>query len=122
MITDNQDQLLKSVFAEARQELDGEVLTSRVMAKTRRVLYMLSAGVLSIAIVLVGGAWLIFGMPLLEFAVLVSQFLTMTLIDLGEGWLALVFTPLNNIASLLVVGAKGIHLAWKKLLSLSFSN
>ena len=122
MITDNQDQLLKTVFAEARQELDGEVLTSRVMAKTRRVLYMLSAGVLSIAIVLVGGAWLIFGMPLLEFAVLVSQFLTMTLIDLGEGWLALVFTPLNNIASLLVVGAKGIHLAWKKLLSLSFSN
>ena len=122
MITDNQDQLLKSVFAEARQELDGEALTSRVMAKTRRVLYMLSAGVLSIAVVLVGGVWLIFGMPLLEFAVLVSQFLTMTLIDLGEGWLALVFTPLNNIASLLVVGAKGIHLAWKKLLSLSFSN
>lgn len=122
MITDNQDQLLKSVFAEARQELDGEALTSRVMAKTRRVLYMLSAGVLSIAIVLVGGAWLLFGMPLLEFAVLVSQFLTMTLIDLGEGWLALVFTPLNNIASLLVVSAKAIHLAWKKLLSLSFTN
>lgn len=122
MITDNQDQLLKSVFAEARQELDGEALTSRVMAKTRRVLYMLSAGVLSIAIVLVGGAWLLFGMPLLEFAVLVSQFLTMTLIDLGEGWLALVFTPLNNIASLLVVSAKAMHLAWKKLLSLSFTN
>jgi hypothetical protein len=122
MITDNQDQLLQTVFAEARQDLDGEALTSRVMAKTRRVLYMLAAGVLFIAVVLVVGVWLLLGMPLLEFAVLISQFLTTTLIDLGEGWLALVFTPLNNIASLLVVGAKAIHLAWKKLLSATFSN
>ena len=122
MITDNQDQLLKSVFAEARQDLDGEALTSRVMAKTRRVLFLLAAGILSLAIILVGGAWLMFGMPLLDFAVLISQFLTMTLIDLGEGWLALVFTPLNNIASLIIIGAKAIHLGWKKLLGASFSN
>lgn len=122
MITENQDQLLQSMFAEARQDLDGEAITSKVMAKTRRVLYMLAAGVLSIAAILVVGAWLIFGMPLLEFALLISQFLTMTLIDLGEGWLALVFTPLNNIASLIIFGAKAIHLAWKKLLSASFSS
>lgn len=121
MITNNQDQLLQSVFAEARQDLDGEAITYRVMARTRRVLYMLAAGVLTIAVILVVGAWLTFGMPLLEFALLVSQFLTMTLIDLGEGWLALVFTPLNNIASLIIVSAKAIHLAWKKLLSASFS-
>jgi len=116
MITDNQDQLLQSVFAEARQNLDDEAITSRIMAKTRRVLYMLAAGVLSIAVVLAVGIWLIFGMPLLEFAVLISQFLTMTLIDLGEGWLALVFMPVNNIASLVVVTAKAIHLGWKKVL------
>lgn len=122
MITDNQDQLLKSVFAEARQDLDGEALTSQVMAKTRRVLVLLAAGVLSIAVLLVGGAWLMFGVPLLDFAVLISQFLTMTLLDLGEGWLALVFTPLNNIASLLIISAKAIHLGWKKLLGASFSN
>lgn len=122
MITDQQDQLLQSVFAEAQQDLDGEALTSQVMAKTRRVLYMLAAGILFLAVVVVTGAWLMFGMPLLEFAVLISQFLTMTLFELGEGWLALVFTPLNNIASLLVVGAKAIHLGWKKILSSSFSN
>ncbi|MBT8072735.1 MAG: hypothetical protein HKP21_03405 [Xanthomonadales bacterium] len=122
MITDNQDQSLKLVFAEARQDLDGEALTNQVMAKTRRVLVLLAAGVLSIAILLVGGAWLMFGMPLLDFAVLISQFLTITLFDLGEGWLALVFTPLNNIASLVIIGAKAVHLGWKKLLGASFSN
>ena len=117
MITDNQDQLLQSVFAEARQDLHDEALTSRVMAKTRRILYLLAAGALSIAVVLLAGAWLIFGMPLLEFAVLISQFFTMALIDLGEGWLALVLMPVNNIASLLVITAKAIHLGWKKVLS-----
>jgi len=122
MITEKQDQLLQSAFAEARQDFDGEALTSRVMARTRRVLYLLVTGVLLVALVLVLGVWLIFGLPLLEFALLVSHFLTMTLIDLGEGWLALVFTPLNNIASLIIVGAKAAHLAWKKFLGVSFSS
>lgn len=122
MITDNQEQLLQSVFAEARQDLEDETITSSIMAKTRRVLYKLAAVVLSITIVLLAGIWLVFGMPLLEFAVLISQFLTMTLIDLGEGWLALVFMPVNNIASLLVLGAKAIHMGWKRVLSASFSN
>jgi len=122
MMTNNQDQLLQSVFAEARQDLDDEVLTSSVMAKTRRVLFMLVAGALSLAIILLAGFWLIFGLPLLEFAVLISQFLTMTLVDLGEGWLALVFMPVNNIASLVVITVKAIHLGWKKLIGASFAN
>ena len=122
MITNNQDQLLQSAFAQARQDLDDEALTSQVMAKTRRVLYMLVAGVLSIVVILLAGIWLVFGMPLLEFAVLISQFLTITLIDLGEGWLALVFMPLNNIASLFIIAAKAIHLGWKKVLGASFSS
>jgi len=121
MMTNNQDQLLQSVFAEARQNLDGEALTSRVMAKTRRVLYMLVAGTLALAVVLLVGAWLIFGIPLLEFALLISQFLTMTLVDLGEGWAALVFMPVNNIASLIVITAKAIHLGWKKVTGASFA-
>jgi hypothetical protein len=120
MIIDNQDQLLQSVFAEARQDLDGAAITARVMAKTRHLLYLVIAGVLSFAAVLLAGTWLIFGLPLLEFAVLISQFLTTALVDLGEGWLALVFMPINNIASLFIVTAKTIHLGWKKIIGASF--
>lgn len=122
MIIENQDQMLQSVFAEARQDLDGEALTAKVMAKTRHLLYLLAAGGFSLAVVLLVGTWLIFGLPLLEIAVLISQFLTMTLVDLGEGWLALVLMPVNTIASVFVVTAKGIHLGWKKLVGASFSN
>lgn len=120
MIIDNQDQLLQSVFAEARQDLDGTEITARVMAKTRRQLILLATGVLGMAAVLLAGTWLIFGLPLLEFAVLISQFLTMALVDLGEGWLALVFMPINNVASVCIVTAKAIHLGWKKLIGISF--
>ena len=120
MIIENQEQMLQSVFAEARQDLDGVAITARVMAKTRRLLYLLVTGVLSLAVVLLAGAWLIFGLPLLEFAVLISQFFAMALVDLGEGWLALVFMPINNIASLSIVTAKAIHLGWKKIIGASF--
>ena len=120
MMTNNQDQLLQSVFAEARQDLDGEVLTARIMTKTRRMLYLLATGGITLALIVLAGVWLIFGIPLLEFAVLISQFLTMGLLDLGEGWLALVFMPVNNIASLIVIAAKAIHMGWKKLVSASF--
>ena len=121
MIIENQEQMLQSVFAEARQDLDGAAITARVMAKTRRLLYLVAAGVLSFAVVLLAGTWLIFGLPLLEFAVLISQFLTTALVDLGEGWLALVFMPINNIASLFIVTAKAIHLGWKKIIGASFT-
>lgn len=120
MMTDNTDQLLQSAFADARQELDGEALTKRVLAKTRQMLYLLATGGIALALVLLAGVWLILGMPLLEFAVLISQFLATALIDLGEGWLALVFMPVNSVASLVIVTAKAIHMGWKKISGASF--
>ena len=45
-------------------------------------------------------------LPLQEFALLISQILTSSLIDLGEGWLTFFLAPINNIASILVVGGK----------------
>ena len=122
MITDNTDQLLQSAFADARQELDGEALTKRVVAKTRQMLYLLATGGIALALVLLAGVWLIFGIPLLEFAVLISQFLATALIDLGEGWLALVFMPVNSVASLVIVTAKAIHMGWKKVIGASFTD
>lgn len=120
MMTNNQDQLLQTVFAEARQDLDGTAFTARIMSRTRKFLYLLALGGIAFAGMLLTGAWLIFGMPLLEFAVMISNVLTTTLIDLGEGWLALVFTPINNIASLVIITARAIHLGWKKISGASF--
>ena len=121
MMTGNRDQLLQSMFAEARRDLDGEALTARIMTKTNRLLYLLVAGGISLALMVLTGVWLMFGIPLLEFALLISQVLAMGLFALGEGWLAVVFMPVNNIASLLVITARGLHLTWKKINAASFT-
>ena len=116
MMAMNGDQMLRSMFSEVQQDLEGETLTARVVAKTRRLNYTLIAGGVFVILALLAGLWLTFGIPLLEFAVLVSEFLTTALFDLGTGWLSLVFLPVNNIASLLILTARGAHLLWKKLL------
>ena len=115
MMTEHRDPALAALFEQANRELEGEALTAQVMSRTRNRLAVMAGGaaLLTVAALLV--AWQVFAMPMLEFAVMVSQFLTNPLIDLGEGWLGLVFLPVNNLASLVVLAAKGAMLGWKKL-------
>jgi hypothetical protein len=115
MMTEFRDPLLQSVFDQARQDLDGADLTASVMSRTRRRLVTMAAGAIAISLIAALAAWSLIGISLLEFAVLVSQFLTNPLVELGEGWLALVFLPVNNLASILVAAAKLALMGWKKL-------
>lgn len=115
MMAELQNAKLESLFAEAKCDLEGDAITARVMSSTRNRLFTLLGGgaLLSLVVLLIG--WYVFAGPLLEFAVLISDVLTNPLIDLGEGWLALVLLPINNIASILVLSTKLSLLAWKKL-------
>lgn len=115
MMTELRDPMLQTLFDEANQDQEDNVLTSRILTHTRNRYYTLIGGGLLVSLVILLTAWLVFAMPLLEFAVLVSQFITNPLIDLGEGWVALAFLPINNIASLAVLIAKGALMGWKKL-------
>jgi hypothetical protein len=121
MMTEQRDPFLETLFAEARQELDGKVITTQVMARTRSVKLLLLAGGVSAALILVAGARLIFGIPLFDFAVLISQVLATPLFTLGEGWLALLLLPLNTIASLLVILFKALRIFQKKSAGMSIS-
>jgi hypothetical protein len=117
MTTDQRDPLLQALFADAEQELAGEALTARVMAKTRRRRYGVLAALAAGALLVLTATWLAFGMPLFEFAVLVSMALTTPLVDLGEGWLALLLLPLNTVAGVLLILLRGLRVAQRKLLS-----
>lgn len=115
MMTELRDPMLQTLFDEANQEQEDNVLTSRILTHTRNRYYTLIGGGLLVSLAILLTAWAVFAMPLLEFAVLVSQLITNPLIELGEGWLALAFLPVNNIASLAVLVAKGALMGWKKL-------
>ena len=115
MMTDTRDPTLQGLFDDARREFDGENMTAKVMVQTRKRLVTMAATAATVGLLAMLIAWYVFSMPLLQFAVMVSQFFTNPLIGLGEGWVALFFMPVNNIASLSVLLAKGLLMAWKRV-------
>lgn len=115
MMTNYREPDLHSLFDQANRELEGETITAQVVAQTRKRVAARAGLVLVVAALCLLVAWQLLALPLLEFALLVSRALTNPLIDMGEGWLALVFLPVNNLASLLVLSTKGMLIGWKKL-------
>jgi len=119
-MTDERDPTLEALFAEARDELDGEMFTARVMQRSRFARYRTAAGWLAAALLLVVGAGALFT-PLQEFALLIGQGLTTALIDMGDGWWALVVAPINSVASVLVLLVKGTRMAMARVRSASYA-
>ncbi|MCH7816334.1 MAG: hypothetical protein IIC60_07175, partial [Proteobacteria bacterium] len=65
---------------------------------------------------------LLFALPFQELAALIAQGLTISLMDLGDSWIAWVFAPINNIASLLLLSVKAIRVFRKKIINASYAN
>lgn len=122
MTSNGHDPALRQWFVEATQDLEGERITAQVMAKTQKVKFLVLAGVVLTGLIVLLLSWLAFAGPLLDFALLLSALLATPLIDLGEGWLALVFMPINTVASIAAAVGKVAWTMRKKLLNLSFSN
>ena len=113
MMTDDRDPHLQNLFAEAEEELEAEVFTSRVLAQARKFKYQIMAGWSLAALTLAFIAWLL-EIPQ-ELPQFVAQSLTTTLVDLGDSWLSWLFSPVNNIASLIVLSVRALHVGMKKL-------
>ena len=116
-MTEDRDPLLQTLFAEAHQELDGEVFISGVLDQIRSQRNPLVAGALLFA----AAAW-IFALPLLEIAQLITTALSITLVDLGQGWIFWILSPINNIASVLVLAWKAMRIIRNKILNASYAN
>ena len=115
MMTDTRDPVLLELFDNARQEFEGQDMTTKVMVKTRKRLATMATVAATVSLLVLLVSWYLFSMPLLEFAVLISQLLTNPLFDLGEGWIALIVLPINNLASIGVLFTKLLLMGWKKL-------
>ena len=117
-MTNDRDPILQSLFAAAQKDLDGEAFTDRVNKKTRSQRNRILAALAGTVLVMAACIW-IFAIPVQAFPQVVTNFLTTTLIDLGDGWAAWVFSPVNNIAGLLVLSLKAMRMFWKKVIAAS---
>jgi hypothetical protein len=112
------DPRLRALFFEAREELDGEAFTARVMARTRFLKYRMPALVSGLALVVVACALLV--MPALQdVAFLAAVGLTSSLFDLGEGWLSFVLAPVNTVGSLLIIVARLVRMGQKRIMQVA---
>jgi hypothetical protein len=121
-MNEHRDPQLEALFAAARQDFDGSEITARVLARTRNRKMMLWLGAAAAVLAVLAGSWLFLPLSLFEFAVLISNALTFTLFDVGEGWLAMLVLPVNNLASLLVLTAKGARVLQKHLVGRSYGS
>jgi hypothetical protein len=117
-MTERLDPRLQSLFDQARQDFDGEAFTARVMAKARFARYRLPA-LYSMIVLAIAACALLLAPSLQDFSLLVARALTTSLIDLGDGWLAIFLSPVNTIGSLLIIAAKAVRMGQKKVVGMA---
>ena len=114
-MTDDRDPVIQSLFAEAEEELAGEVFTDRVMLQSGKLRPVALIGWLGIGLAFVAGAWLL-ATPLSDAVLLLTRGITFPLVGLDDRWLAELIAPVNNVASVIALGIVGLRIAYRKIL------
>lgn len=120
MMADDRNQNLQNLFTETGRELDGDVFTTQVLSQIYSRRHKVIAVAAGVMVILMAMVWM-FSAPLQESVMLVAQGLATPLVDLGDYRLAWLFTPVNNLASLLVLIVKIIRIVRKRLGGASFA-
>lgn len=119
-MTDDRDPTLRALFANATEDLAGEAFTAQVMSQTH-LKYGAELGKIGFGLALAACVLLLAG-PLQDAVQVVSQrlaplSLVVSLIDVDNHYLAQMLSPVNNIASVVVLGLVGLRIAYKKISS-----
>jgi hypothetical protein len=120
-MSNQRDSHLQALFAETNQSLVEDSFTKKVMLLTRkRRMQWYLAGTIVVAVTVVIASQ--FRQPLQSIALILADVLSIELIDLGDTAAAWFLSPANNLATALVVIAKGLRMSWKKARRASFAN
>ena len=113
-MTEDRDPALQNLFAELDRELDAEPFTADVLAQMDRLKAWTTFGWICGGLVLVALAWLL-AVPLQFGAHLLTQSLTLPLIELDNRGLAQILSPVNNFAIFLALGLLGLRSVYRKI-------
>ena len=106
------DPALETLFAASEQSYEDDNFTDKVMKKSRFIRFRTH--------IIAGTSFLIMAVALIllsaDVQALIVQFnevLTSDIFDLGEGVAAIALDPINTIAGIVFIIAKGTHLIYK---------
>ncbi|NKB33867.1 MAG: hypothetical protein GKR91_12280 [Pseudomonadales bacterium] len=102
---EERDPAIQALFDDAQRGLHDDEFIKSVMARTISLKYrLLATGLGLIAFLLVSAV--LFSVPLIDFAYVVTELLSTELVLISNVTAAWILTPINNIATLLVVIGK----------------
>jgi hypothetical protein len=116
MTDDDRDPTLQALFAEAEKDLAGEAFTGQTMARIDNLKRRTSLAWIGAGLLLVLCTWLL-AAPLQDAALLLTESLSLPVVDLDHRWLAQVLSPLNSIGSLLALALLTLRSAHRRLFS-----
>lgn len=115
-MTIERDPRLQNLFDITKHDLAGEAFAAQVMSQIDNLRRRVVIGWICVGVVFIAGAWLL-AAPAQDAAQLLTQVLPLSLIDLGDRWLAQVISPINSVATLVALGLLGLRTAYKKIFS-----
>jgi len=120
-MSNERDPRLQALFAEADEALDDSEFTRHIMDKMRRrkMQRRLSAVLAVLALLVVASQFL---QSLQPVAVVVTQVLTIELIDLGNSPAGWILAPINNLATVLIILGKGLEVSWGRVRQSTYTN
>ncbi len=115
MTTEDRDPTIQGLFDAADIDLDDGVFTVQFSTRARRREIRFAAGWVTIGFALITIGSLL-AAPLRALTQLLALGLTAGVVDLGEGGLALVLSPMNTIGSLLILSLMGLRMGRRRIL------
>ena len=113
-MTEDRDPALQTLFAQAKQELPGEAFSESVMERIDSARRRAVIAWVCFVLLLVPGAWLL-AAPIQSGVDLITESLTVSLIDVSVRWVAQVAAPLNNVAALFALGLIALRMVYRKV-------
>ena len=102
-MTEQRNATLESLFDASKQDFAGDEFVERVINRTDRLRIFVMAGWAAVGIVLIAVAWVL-GLALQDAVDVINRSLSISLIDIGDAWLAPILSPVNSVAGVLAIG------------------
>jgi len=115
-MTVDRDPNLQDLFDAARQDVPEAPFVAGVMSRVDNVRRRAAIVWIGIGLVILTLLWLL-AAPVQDAVQLLTQALSISLVDLGDRWLARIISPANSVASLVALGLLGLRAAYRKLFS-----
>ena len=120
-MTEDRDPFIQNLFAESQADIQDDEFTDAVMARVdglkRRLLYLLLGSLAAFF-----ACSLLFSWPILGMFTALTQFLSTEIFYIGDAAVAMFLSPINNIATFLVIVWRIVRFGWTRATQASYAS